>query len=70
MRLLVRLLPLVRPHRRLTLFWALAAIGLILPWMTSCESPLTHLSRQEQPCTLQSIHDGDTMRLGIIGDSP
>jgi endonuclease YncB( thermonuclease family) len=68
MRLLVRLLQWVSPHRRLTWFWALAAIGLILPWMMSCESPLTHLSRQEQPCTLQSIHDGDTLRLTCNGE--
>ena len=68
-RLLARLLQPITSHRRLTLFWALAALGLTAPWMTSCESPtLGHLFRQEQPCSVQSIHDGDTMRLTCNGE--
>ncbi len=68
-RIIRRLLGFADGHHRLYLFWALSILGLILPWLTSCESPtLSSLFRQEQPCTVQSIHDGDTLRLTCAGE--
>jgi len=68
-RLLRQSLRFTDNHHRLQLFWALAVLGLILPWMTSCESPrLTDLFQPERHCTVASIHDGDTMRLNCNGE--
>lgn len=56
-------------HRGLHPFWGLAVLGLIAPWMTSCESPtLTSLLHGQRHCTVASIHDGDTMRLICAGE--
>ena len=63
-RFLRRTLRFADNHHRLYLFWVLAILGLIAPWMTSCESPkLTALFQQERHCAVDSIHDGDTLRL-------
>lgn len=48
-------------HRRLSLYWTAAIIGLLLPWLSSFSTD-AHLS-----CTVNSIYDGDTMRLTCEG---
>jgi endonuclease YncB( thermonuclease family) len=48
-------------HKRLSLFWAAAVIGLLMPWLPSFSSD-NRLS-----CTVNSIYDGDTMRVTCDG---
>jgi endonuclease YncB( thermonuclease family) len=48
-------------HRRLGLFWLTAFIGLALPWLPSFSMDAS-LS-----CTVNSIYDGDTMRVTCEG---
>ncbi len=43
------------------LFWTLALMGLALPWLPSCQS------LEPTACTVNSIYDGDTMRLTCGG---
>ena len=43
------------------LFWTFALLGLALPWLPSCQSLKT------TACTVNSIYDGDTMRLTCNG---
>lgn len=50
-------------QQRLRLFWAISLIGLVLPWLPSCET----LPRRSV-CTVNSIHDGDTLRLTCGGE--
>ena len=50
-----------RRHKRLGLFWVAALIGLALPWFPSCES------RDVRQCQVNSIYDGDTMRMTCSG---
>ena len=44
-------------HSRLKLFWTIAVVGLLLPWLPSCDTAV------RSHCTVNSIYDGDTMRL-------
>lgn len=68
-RLLRQTLRFADNHHRMQLFWVLAILGLIAPWMTSCDSPtFTALFRGERHCAVESIHDGDTMRLTCTGE--
>ena len=47
-------------HRRMPLFWAVAAIALIGPWSTKgCSFPQPVI---QEGCTVSSVHDGDTIR--------
>lgn len=56
-------------HSRPGRFQAQAAIGVMIAWVAGCESPpLTGLFHQEQRCTVQSIPDGDTLRLICRGE--
>jgi len=48
-------------HQRLGLFWTAALIGLALPWLPSFSAD------SAQSCTVNSIYDGDTMRLTCDG---
>jgi endonuclease YncB( thermonuclease family) len=43
------------------LFWILALTGLALPWLPSCQS------LEPTACAVNSIYDGDTMRLTCDG---
>lgn len=49
-------------HQRLSLFWLASIIGLVLPWLPSCETTAS------RTCTVNSIYDGDTMRLTCGGE--
>jgi endonuclease YncB( thermonuclease family) len=61
--------PFTASHHRLHLFWGLAVLGLAAPWFTSCDHPsVTALLQEERACTVNSIHDGDTMRLTCDGE--
>ncbi len=48
-------------HKRLGLFWTAAIIGLLMPWLPGFSSN-SHLS-----CTVNSVYDGDTMRVTCDG---
>lgn len=56
-------------HNRLTLFWAVAALGLVLPWLPSGEAG----GARPQPgdivrgCEVLSTYDGDTMTVNCAG---
>jgi hypothetical protein len=49
-------------HQRLRLFWAIAFIGLVLPWLPSCDMAV------HQACTRGRVHDGDTVTLICGGE--
>ena len=49
-------------HQRLSLFWTSAVVGLALPWLPSCETTT------RKACIVNSIYDGDTMRLTCDGE--
>ena len=54
-------------HHRLRWFWIAAIIGLAAPW--SCDRVGDFgLANSAQSCTVNSIHDGDTMRLTCDGE--
>lgn len=55
-------------HHRLTLFWALALAGLALPWLASCDAPIVAGRPAERACLVNSVHDGDTLRLTCEGE--
>lgn len=62
-------------HRRILLFWTVAALSLTVPWMLAgAGSLLTVFTRGEEldDCKVLSVHDGDTMtvRCGQRSDSP
>ena len=66
-----RLLP---RHHRLLVWWALAGLGIALPWLLAGDSDLTAWLRQsatgpELACTLQSVTDGDTVRARCNGEA-
>jgi len=56
-------------HRRLPLFWTVAAIGVVGPWVldapSSADSELG--SGSQTLCEVASVHDGDTMTLRCPG---
>ncbi len=49
-------------HRRLGMFWAAAVVGLAVPWIPSSEAT------SQKSCSVNSIYDGDTMRLTCDGE--
>ena len=55
-------------HHRLTLFWGLALAGLLLPWLASCEVPLMPGGKAARACVVNSIHDGDSLRVTCDGE--
>jgi endonuclease YncB( thermonuclease family) len=66
-----RLLP---RHHRLLVWWALAGLGIALPWLLAGDSALTAWLRQptsgpELACQLQSVTDGDTVRARCNGEA-
>ena len=53
-------------HRRMVVFWNVAAIALIGPWMLkgcSITPPVIH-----EGCTVSSVYDGDTLRAECDGE--
>ena len=53
-------------HSRLSLFWFVAAIGLVAPWAVQVlHSQETTTTRD---CTVSSVYDGDTMRVKCDGE--
>ncbi|NBC47153.1 MAG: thermonuclease family protein [Gammaproteobacteria bacterium] len=60
-----RLLP---RHHRLLLWWALAGIGIALPWLLDGSGlPWLQRSIDSAGCRVVSIHDGDTLRATCSG---
>lgn len=49
-------------HQRLSLFWVAALVSLALPWLPNFSTGA------HKTCTVNSIHDGDTMRLTCEGE--
>lgn len=59
-----RLLP---RHHRLLLWWALAGIGIALPWLLDGSGlPWLQRSIDSAACRVVSIHDGDTLRATCV----
>ncbi len=55
-------------HRRILLFWAAVLIFLPLPWLIKgCAQPVISTSQSLDNCSVQSIHDGDTMTVSCDG---
>ncbi|WP_456378849.1 thermonuclease family protein [Thiolapillus sp.] len=52
-------------HRRGWMYWTVAALGLFLPWLTSCQP---NWPEKQTACTVRSIYDGDTMTLKCNGE--
>ncbi|MCB1761334.1 MAG: thermonuclease family protein [Gammaproteobacteria bacterium] len=50
-------------HHRLKLFWALALVGLVLPWLPSCDTQV------QRECYRARVHDGDTVSLICDGET-
>lgn len=55
-------------HRRLPVFWIAAVIGLVAPWLFDLDIPALATGDDLGECTVQSIHDGDTMRVKCGGE--
>ncbi|SDX54830.1 thermonuclease family protein [Thiocapsa roseopersicina] len=57
-------------HHRLALFWGLALLGLVAPWLlTELEfGDWTILAPSGRACAVASIHDGDTLRAVCDGE--
>jgi len=52
-------------HRRIGLFWAVAVIALVGPWLLKgCTWPATVM----EGCSVSSVHDGDTLRADCGGE--
>lgn len=55
----------VLAHRRLLVFWAVAAVALTGPWtLKGCTVP----TRVRDDCRVLSVHDGDTLRADCRGE--
>lgn len=56
-------------HRRLGLFWTVAALSLTVPWaLKGCSIPTTGTAGQVyNDCSVLSIYDGDTMTVACAG---
>ncbi len=48
-------------HKRMPLFWMMAFVGLVLPWLPGLSMDAN------QTCTVNSVYDGDTMRVTCNG---
>ncbi len=48
-------------HKRMPLFWMMAFVGLALPWLPGLSMDAS------QTCTVNSVYDGDTMRVTCNG---
>ena len=57
-------------HHRLALFWGLALVGLVAPWLlTEVDiGDWALLAPSGRACTVASIHDGDTLRAVCDGE--
>lgn len=61
-----RLLP---KHHRMLVWWALAGVGIALPWMLGTRGPAWFPgSAVIAGCAVASIHDGDTLRAECGGE--
>ena len=58
---MARYLQFTTRHKRLGLFWMASFVGLSLPWLPSFSS------NSDMSCSINSIYDGDTMRLSCNG---
>ena len=59
-------------HQRLALFWIAAGLGLAAPWLIPLlarEIPAMAGGTQSLTCRVNSIHDGDTLRVTCNGQS-
>ncbi|MES9947200.1 MAG: thermonuclease family protein [Candidatus Thiodiazotropha sp.] len=55
-------------HKRVLLFWGVAAFFLVMPWLLkSCGRPAVLSSQVYENCAVLSIHDGDTMTVNCDG---
>jgi len=56
-------------HRRIVLFWAVAVVGLVAPWLVRAvaEAPGQTPAGDMLSCEVASIYDGDTMRVRCDG---
>lgn len=54
-------------HRRLILFWAVAALALTGPWLVPAGSWSPTEGRVMENCRVMSIYDGDTMTVRCAG---
>ena len=52
-------------HSRLSIFWLVAIIGLIAPWVIQLYQSEITTTRE---CIVRSIYDGDTMRVQYNGE--
>jgi len=53
-------------HHRLWAFWLVASVGLFGPWLWA-RAPRVGLPPPAMPCTVASVHDGDTLRVVCHG---
>lgn len=53
---------LIPRHQRIVVFWILAGLGLAAPWLWGGGFSGLLTGADGRPCTLNSIHDGDTAR--------
>lgn len=59
-------------HQRLAVFWIAAGLGLAAPWLVPLlarELPVAATRVQALVCRVNSIHDGDTLRVTCNGKS-
>jgi endonuclease YncB( thermonuclease family) len=55
-------------HKRILLFWGVAALCLVMPWLLeSCARTALRTSQVYEHCSVLSIHDGDTMKVRCNG---
>ncbi|MET0084742.1 MAG: thermonuclease family protein [Sedimenticola sp.] len=54
-------------HRRIGLFWTGAIVGLVAPWLVTAPVSWSFAESDPQVCTVNSIYDGDTMRVTCSG---
>lgn len=57
-------------HHRLALFWAVASLGLVGPWLLGDLewSAWSGGTAGERTCSVASVHDGDTLRAVCAGE--
>ncbi|BAO43885.1 thermonuclease family protein [Thiolapillus brandeum] len=54
-------------HKRLSLFWMVAIVGIALPWILNIPA-ISAQSTETEICEVRSIYDGDTMTVKCDGE--
>ncbi len=55
-------------HRRIVLFWSVAAVSLVAPWgIRGCQLTPPMQTASYENCAVRSIYDGDTMTVSCAG---